>query len=87
MLSPSCVAAIGTMAAILTTLCWVPQAIKIILTRDTRAISLITQSTLVLGIMLWLAYGLAMDDPPLIWSNVVTLALNALILGLKLRFG
>ena len=58
-----------------------------ILTRDTKAISLMTQSILVLGIVLWLVYGLAMDDQPLIWANIVTLCLNSLILGLKLRFG
>ena len=87
MISAEWVPAIGTAAAVLTTLCWVPQAVKIIVTRDTRSISLITQTTLVAGIVMWLVYGLEMDDQPLIWSNIVTLALNALILGLKLRFG
>lgn len=81
------VPAIGMAAAMLTTLCWIPLAIKIIVTRDTKAISLLTQSTLVVGIVLWLVYGLAIDDQPLIWANIVTLSLNSLILGLKLRFG
>ena len=87
MVSAEWVPAIGTAAAVLTTLCWVPQALKIILTRDTRSISLITQATLVAGIVMWLVYGLEMDDQPLIWANIVTLCLNALILGMKLRFG
>ncbi len=87
MVSAEWVPAIGTAAAVLTTLCWVPQALKIILTRDTRSISLITQATLVAGIVMWLVYGLEMDDQPLIWANIVTLCLNTLILGMKLRFG
>ncbi len=87
MVSAEWVPAIGTAAAVLTTLCWVPQALKIILTRNTQAISLLTQTILVTGIVLWLVYGLEMDDQPLIWANIVTLCLNALILGLKLRFG
>ncbi len=87
MVSAEWVTAIGTAAAVLTTLCWVPQALKIILTRNTQAISLLTQTILVTGIVLWLVYGLEMDDQPLIWANIVTLCLNALILGLKLRFG
>jgi MtN3 and saliva related transmembrane protein len=40
-----------------------------------------------LGIMLWLAYGIAINDWPLIGSNAVTLALMAPILTLKLRYG
>ncbi len=81
------VPAIGTAAAVLTTLCWVPQALKIIISRDTRSISLLTQSILVTGIVMWLVYGLALEDLPLIWANIVTLCLNGLILGLKLRYG
>jgi MtN3 and saliva related transmembrane protein len=81
------VPAIGTAAAVLTTLCWVPQALRIILTRNTHAISLLTQTILVTGIVMWLVYGLEMDDLPLIWANSVTLCLNVLILGLKLRYG
>lgn len=81
------VPALGTAAAVLTTLCWVPQALKIIISRDTRSISLLTQSILVTGIVMWLVYGLALEDLPLIWANIVTLCLNGLILGLKLRYG
>lgn len=87
MISDALVPAIGMSAAALTTLCWVPQAVKIILTRDTRSISLMTQVALVVGIVLWLVYGLEIDDRPLIWANIVALCLNSLILGLKLRFG
>jgi MtN3 and saliva related transmembrane protein len=36
---------------------------------------------------LWLIYGLALIDWPLIASSVVTLALMLVILGLKLRHG
>ena len=39
------------------------------------------------GIAFWLVYGLALWDWPLIGSNVVTLALMAPILALKLRHG
>ena len=87
MISADWVPAIGTAAAVLTTLCWVPQALKIIITRNTHSISLLTQTILVTGILMWLVYGLEMDDQPLIWANSVTLCLNALILGLKLRYG
>jgi MtN3 and saliva related transmembrane protein len=78
---------IGTLAAILTTLCWVPQAVKIIRDRETRAISLTATTLSVLGILLWLIYGLAIADAPLIGSSAITFAITAAILALKIRHG
>lgn len=84
-LSP--VQAIGAAGALLTTLCWVPQAVKIIRERDTRAISLPGTFLCVVGVLLWLVYGLAIADVPLIGSSVVTFAMTAVILVLKMRHG
>lgn len=78
---------VGALAAVLTTLCWAPQAVRILRTRDTRAISLVTQASFTLGVALWLVYGLMVGSAPVIGANAVTLALSALILIFKLRFG
>jgi MtN3 and saliva related transmembrane protein len=78
---------IGATGATLTTLCWLPQAFKAIRDKDTRALSLWATAAFTLGIALWLVYGLALEDWPLIGSNAVTLALMAVILRLKLRYG
>lgn len=83
----SIIDAIGMTGAALTTLCWLPQATKILRDRDTRAISLSATATFTLGIALWLIYGVAIVDWPLITSNIVTLALMTVIIGLKLRYG
>jgi MtN3 and saliva related transmembrane protein len=40
-----------------------------------------------LGMALWLAYGVALIDWPLIASSVITLALMLVIMALKLRHG
>ena len=79
--------AIGAAGATLTTLCWVPQALKIVRERDTRAISLPGTMLCVLGVVLWLIYGLAVVDGPLIGSSIVTFAMTAIILVLKIRHG
>jgi MtN3 and saliva related transmembrane protein len=79
--------AIGATGAVLTTVCWLPQTMKIIRERETRAISLAGTALSVLGIFLWLIYGLAIVDGPLIASSVVTFALTAVILVLKIRHG
>jgi len=78
---------IGAAGAALTTLCWVPQAVKIIRERDTRALSLPGTLLCVLGVFLWLVYGLAIVDAPLIGSSLVSFAITSVILVLKIRHG
>ncbi len=78
---------LGFAAAALTTLCWVPQAVRTIRTRDTRSLSLLTQMAFALGVFLWLTYGLLLMSWPLIGANAVTLVLVSIILAMKLRYG
>jgi len=78
---------LGATGALLTTACWLPQVLKILREKEARALSLPATGSFTLGIMLWLLYGIAINDWPLIGSNVVTLALMAPILALKLRYG
>ena len=73
--------------AVLTTLCWLPQALKVMREKETRALSLPATAAFTLGLVLWLIYGLAIDDWPLIGSNAATLAPMAVILPMKLRYG
>jgi MtN3 and saliva related transmembrane protein len=78
---------VGVTGALLTTLCWLPQALKVIRERDTRALSLVATAGFTVGVALWLVYGLAIGDWPLIGSDAVTLALMLPILASKLRYG
>ncbi len=87
MMASAAVDAIGATGAVLTTICWVPQAIKIIRDRETRAISLPGTTLCVVGVLLWLVYGLAIVDGPLIGSSIVTFAMTAVVLVLKIRHG
>ena len=77
----------GISAAALTTICWLPQALKIVREKDTRALSLYATGAFTLGVALWLIYGLAICDWPLIGANAVTLGLMVPILLMKLRYG
>ena len=83
-MSPFLTEAFGFAAAMLTTLCWIPQAVRTIRTRDTRALSLWTQGLFALGIVFWLIYGLLLMSWPLIGANAVTLCLVLVILAMKL---
>ncbi|WP_261967807.1 SemiSWEET transporter [Prosthecodimorpha staleyi] len=86
-MNPVFIEIIGAVAALCTTLCWLPQTIRVIRLRDTSSLSLATFSIFVIGIVLWLAYGIMIVSWPLILANVFTLALNGTILALKLRYG
>ena len=78
---------LGFVAATLTTVAFVPQALKTIRTRDTRSISLGMYVVFTVGIGFWLMYGIALNSMPMILSNIVTFLLSGTILALKLRHG
>ena len=78
---------LGYAAAVLTTGSFIPQAVMTIRSRDTRGISRGMYIIFVIGVALWLAYGIYIDSLPMILANVVTLGLAGTILALKLRYG
>jgi MtN3 and saliva related transmembrane protein len=86
-MDPFIVNLVGGAAATLTTICWLPQAFKILRTQDTAAISLLTYSVFAVGLALWLWYGILLGSWPIIGSNMVTLVLVVPIILLKLRHG
>lgn len=77
---------IGSIAAVLTTFAFLPQVIKVIKTKDTESIALGMYLMQVLGIALWLAHGLAIQDLPLILANSVSFILSGIILVYKIRY-
>ena len=79
--------AIGSVAAVLTTASFIPQAWHSFKTRDVSGISLSMYSVFTLGVALWLLYGVLLQSWPLMIANSITLVLASAILGMKLRFG
>lgn len=75
---------IGYMAAALTTCSFLPQAIMTLKTKDTEALSLGMYTMFTLGVLLWLIYGVYLDDTALIFANAITLVLASLILFIKI---
>jgi MtN3 and saliva related transmembrane protein len=75
---------LGYLAAALTTASFVPQAWLAFRTRDVSGISLTMYSVFTLGVALWLTYGVISGDWPIIVANVITLALAASILVMKI---
>jgi len=77
---------VGTLAAILTTLSFVPQAWHTFRTRDVSGISLGMYGVFAAGVALWLVYGLLLGAWPIVAANAITLALALAILAMKLRY-
>jgi MtN3 and saliva related transmembrane protein len=75
---------VGGIAAVLSTVSFVPQATKIIRSRDTSGISTGMYLVTVAGFTLWTAYGAMQTAWPLIASNSICLILSAFILTMKL---
>lgn len=76
---------IGGLAAVLTTASFLPQAVRVIRTNDTAAISLWMYLLFTLGVALWGAYGLLIASRPMIVANAITLTLALVILAQKIR--
>lgn len=77
---------IGMIAAFLTTIAFLPQAIKVIRTKNTQDLSLSMYSILFAGLLLWLIYGIQIDSLPIMIANGITLILSSIILILKMKY-
>ncbi|HEY0423403.1 MAG TPA: SemiSWEET family transporter [Rhodopila sp.] len=77
--------ALGVMAAMLTSLSYIPQVRKAWPRGSTDDLSFRTLGILAAGLSLWIAYGLAKSDAVIIVANAVGLFLILLLIGLKWR--
>jgi MtN3 and saliva related transmembrane protein len=78
---------IGIIAGFFTTISFLPQAIRVLKTNDTRAISKTMYICFSFGVLLWLVYGIMIKSLAIIIANSVTLPLALVILWKKVREG
>ena len=77
---------LGLVAGTLTTIAFVPQVLKIWVSKSAEDVSILMFAVFSLGVLLWLAYGIALGAWPIIVANVVTLVLSVLVMVLKYRY-
>lgn len=75
---------IGDVAAVMTTAGFIPQAIKVIRSKNTKSISLAMYIMFVFGTILWLIYGIAKVLWPVIIANALTALLASVVLTYKI---
>lgn len=77
---------IGYVAATLTTISFLPQAMQVFKTKDVSSISLGMYCIFTAGVLMWLIYGVLQQDWPIILANVITLVLAVSILVMKIKY-
>jgi MtN3 and saliva related transmembrane protein len=77
---------IGLVAGFCTTVSFLPQVIKTWKEKSAEGLSLGMFSVFCIGVLLWLVYGIILQDPAIILSNLITLLLASTLLFFKLRF-
>jgi MtN3 and saliva related transmembrane protein len=77
---------LGLVAGTITSITFLPQVIKIWQTKSAKDLSLMMLLLLMLGVILWLTYGLLVMDAAIIYTNSMVLAMSLVMLYFKLRF-
>ncbi len=78
---------VGYAAAACTMSAFIPQVVKSYRLKETRDLSMPMLLITVVGLALWLAYGLLRNDPVLILSNTVSFFVTGALVALKVRYG
>ena len=78
---------VGYIAGALTTFSFIPQLIRVFKTRRAHDISLIFNSMFLVGILLWLTYGILLKNIPIIVWNAIASIFSLTLLYAKLRYG
>ena len=86
MMTPWLVESFGSAAAVCTTICFVPQLVRVLRRKSADDLSLVMFLLFSAGETLWLIYGFCIHSYPLIGANAVTLLLALMILYLKLHY-
>lgn len=78
---------IGYVAALCTTVAFIPQVIYTLKTKSTKDISLYMYLIFSAGVFFWFIYGLLIDSIPIIIANSITFSLAVIVLIEKMRYG
>jgi len=77
---------IGLVAGFLTSIAVLPQVARTWRTKHARDISIWQPLILIIGMLLWLIYGLLLHDLPLIAANAFSISCYSVLLGMKIFY-
>ena len=77
---------LGLSAGTITSITFLPQVIQIWKTKSAKDLSLGMLGLLILGVSMWLGYGILVKDVAIIYTNSMVLLMSFIMLYFKLRF-
>lgn len=77
---------LGLAAGTITSITFLPQVIMIYKTRSAKDLSLSMLALLIMGVSMWLAYGIIVKDVAIIYTNSMVLTMSGIMLYFKFRF-
>ena len=77
---------LGLVAAVLTTMAFLPQVYKTWKTKSTDSLSFPMLLIFELGVLCWLVYGLLIESIPIVLANFITAISGFLLLYFKIRY-
>ena len=66
----------GFLAALLTTIAFLPQLYKTWQTKSADDVSLVMLILFIIGLLCWIIYGLKMNSIPILVANIITFIFN-----------
>ncbi|MBW3042408.1 SemiSWEET transporter [Prochlorococcus marinus] len=76
----------GFLAALLTTIAFLPQLYKTWRTKSADDVSLIMLILFIIGLFCWIIYGFKIKSVPILVANIITFIFNFSILVLKITY-
>jgi MtN3 and saliva related transmembrane protein len=77
---------LGFVAAILTTMSFLPQALRIRRLGTAGDVSLVMYLMMFFGQALWLTYAMVIQSPSMVVANVVSMSFVAWVIAMKLQY-
>lgn len=77
---------LGLTAGTITSITFLPQVLQIWKTKSAKDLSLQMLLLLILGVTMWLTYGLLAKDTAIIYTNSMVLVMSLLMLYFKYKF-
>ena len=77
---------LGLAAGTITSITFLPQVLQIWKTKSAKDLSLQMLLLLILGVTMWLTYGLLVKDTAIIYTNSMVLVMSLLMLYFKYNF-
>lgn len=77
---------LGLAAGTISSITFLPQVIKIWQTKSAKDLSIPMLLLLVLGVSMWLAYGIIIKNVPVIYTNSMVLLMSFIMLFFKFKY-